>query len=433
MAKTLVRLWERPSYDGKRFRYYLLYTDEQGRRRQKSLGHADRRKAERQRAQFERRLVVGVVEPSSMKLRDFVEDSLMKTGDQIRESTQKGYRSAMKDFIRIVGDIDYRRVALSDAEVYRQRCLDQGNSPATVKKKLTELKSLFATAVERRQLEENPLRYIKMPKCPENEIHIYSDDECERIVKAAQNITKHSRSQRRPEWDLLIIVALSTAMRRGELLNCTWADIDFAEQTIRVSPKANTSATWEWLIKDSDRRTLPLTEMLTQLLADHQNRQPESHPYVFVPPARYDYIQNELRAKGKWTYSDSTSKVITCFSYGFHKILRQAGVEEGQFHDLRRTAICNWFREDLKEFEIMRLAGHANFATTHKYYLRVRDDLVDRAREATDRGLCRNLLQNCCSSDFRSLERKCSRTQVTDGQHVTSTDKSDIERISTVH
>ena len=42
----------------------------------------------------------------------------------------------------------------------------------------------------------------------------------------------------------------------------------------------------------TDRRTLPLTDMLTQLLVDHQNRQPEGHPYVFVPPVRYDYIQN---------------------------------------------------------------------------------------------------------------------------------------------
>ena len=54
----------------------------------------------------------------------------------------------------------------------------------------------------------------------------------------------------------------------------------------------------------------------------------------------------------------------------------------------------------------MRLAGHADFKTTHRYYLRVRDDLVDRAREATARGLCQNLLQNCCSSDFRSPEKK---------------------------
>ncbi len=105
--KQLVKLWERPSYDGRRFRYYLLYTDKQGRRRQKSLGHADRHKAEHQRAQFERKLVMGAVEPGSMKLKDFVEDSLTRTGDQIRESTRKEYKSAMEDFIRIIGNIDY--------------------------------------------------------------------------------------------------------------------------------------------------------------------------------------------------------------------------------------------------------------------------------------------------------------------------------------
>ncbi len=406
MVKQLVRLWERPSYDGRRFRYYLLYTDPQGRRRQESLGHADCRKAERQRAQFERRLTTDVMEPDSMKFRDFVEDSLAKTGDQIRESTRKGYRSAMEDFIRVVGNLDYRRISLNDAEYYRQHCLDKGNTPATVAKKLTEIKRLFQTAVERKQLDENPLRYLKRPKCPENEIHIYSDVECERIVKAARYITACSNGQRRPRWDLLIIVALSTGLRRGELLNCTWQDIDFAEQTIKVSPKANTAATWEWRIKDTDRRTLPLTDRMTQLLADHQNRQPEGYPYVFVPSARYDYIQQELRAKGKWTYSDSRSNVIPSFSYGFRKILRQGHVDEGQFHDLRRTAICNWFREGLRELEIMRLAGHANFATTHRYYLRVRDDLVDRAREVTARGLCQNLLQKCCSGDFRPPDEK---------------------------
>ena len=39
-------------------------------------------------------------------------------------------------------------------------------------------------------------------------------------------------------------------------------------------------------------------------------------------------------------------------------------------------------------------------AAHNKYYLRVHDDLVDRARQVTARGLCKNLLQNCCSGDF---------------------------------
>jgi integrase len=398
--KQLVRLWERPSYDGRKFTYYLLHTDEQGRRRQKSLGHADRRKAERQRGQFERRLRMGIVEPGSMTLRDFVQDSLTRTGDQIRESTHREYRSAMEDFIRVIGNVDYRRVCLKDAEFYRQSCLDKGNSPATVTKKLTEIKCVFGTGVARKQLDENPLKFIKMPKYQQNEINIYSDSECERILRAAQDLTERSNEQTHLRWDLLIVVALSTALRRGELLNCTWTDIDFAEQTIKVSPKANTVETWEWLIKDTDCRTLPLTDGLTQFLVDHQGRQPEGHPYVFVPPVRYDYIQRELRAKGKWTYSDSRLKAVSHFNPDFRKILRRAGIEEGKFHDLRRTAICNWFKEGMREYDVMKLAGHADFKTTHRYYLRVHDDLVDRARQAAARGLCKNLLQKCCSGDF---------------------------------
>jgi len=85
--------------------------------------------------------------------------------------------------------------------------------------------SIFEMAVKRRQLEENPLRYIKMPKCPENEIHIYSDAECQRIVKAALELTEKSNEQKKPKLNLMIIVALSTALRRGEILNCTWRSI----------------------------------------------------------------------------------------------------------------------------------------------------------------------------------------------------------------
>jgi len=58
-----------------------------GKRRWETLGHSDRRKAEKQRAQKERELRMGYVDPTSMRLSDFVEDSLIKTGDQIREST----------------------------------------------------------------------------------------------------------------------------------------------------------------------------------------------------------------------------------------------------------------------------------------------------------------------------------------------------------
>ena len=82
-----------------------------------------------------------------------------------------------------------------------------------------------------------------------------------------------------------------------------WSDIDFGEITIEVTPKKNTDETWEWRIKDTDRRFLPLKKDVSQLLIDLQNRRPDRYPYVLVPPGRYDHIQQVLRPKGKWTLS----------------------------------------------------------------------------------------------------------------------------------
>jgi integrase len=383
--KQLVRLRMRPSRDGKSFAYFLDYKDEDGKRKRVSVGHTDRQKAKRQQAQKERELRMGIVEPQTLRLSDFVTDSLTKTGDQIRESTRDEYSRTMRNFVCVIGDKDLQRVSLQDGEQYRQACLDEGNCPATVVKKLKEIKCILQTAVKRHQLDENPLAHIQMPRYSAKEVHIFAEAECNRIVKAAQDFVDQRRGKPVVRWDLLALMALCTGMRRGELLNCAWSDIDLAAQTLTVSPKEDTKETWAWLIKDCDRRMLPLTEEVIQMLLSHQGQQPEGHPYVFVLPARYAYIQEQLRAKGKWRYSDSRQKPIPKFNDVFGRILGRAGIDCGTFYDLRRTAISNWLAKGLSEFEVMKLAGHSNFSTTHRFYLRVRDDMIDRARKASIR------------------------------------------------
>ena len=387
--KQLVKLWKRPSYDGARFTYYLLYTDEQRKRRQKSLGHIDARKAERQRAQLERELRMGIVEPGSMKLGEFLEDSLVRTGRQIRESTCHEVEYAMNHFIEVIGDLDYQHIQLKHGELFLQACLDKGNSPATAAKKLRHLKRLFQLAVNRKQLEENPLQHIEFPKSPKKKVEIYNADECERILNAA----RHSQAETSVKWELLILLALLTGMRRGEILNTIWTDIDFDAMTIEVSPKKGTETTWEWHIKDTDRRSLPLTEELILMLADHQNKQPHGYPYVFVPNSRYDYIQ-QLRRQDKWGQCDACLKLVNNFNRDFRKILRVTGIEKGQFHTLRKTALSNWLANGMSEHEVMLLAGHASFATTHEFYLAVADDLMDRARRVASH----TMNKICCKS-----------------------------------
>ncbi|MBI9019111.1 MAG: site-specific integrase [Phycisphaerae bacterium] len=70
-------------------------------------------------------------------------------------------------------------------------------------------------------------------------------------------------------------------------------------------------------------------------------------------------------------------------------------INRGTFHDIRRTAITNWFYKGLEIIEVMRLAGHSKYETTLKYYLAVKDDLVDKARKATSYRVSEEMLDRC--------------------------------------
>lgn len=70
------------------------------------MGHADKRKAQRQCDQKERELRMGVVELSSVRLSVFVKDSIERTKGQVRESTLYQTKNAMEHLVETIGDID---------------------------------------------------------------------------------------------------------------------------------------------------------------------------------------------------------------------------------------------------------------------------------------------------------------------------------------
>jgi len=120
-----------------------------------------------------------------MRLREFLVDSQLRTGDQIRESTHHDYGSAMEQFIEVVGNIDYQKVRLSHGKLFRQTQLDGGDAAATVGKNVRALRRFFQLSVRRGQTDENPMKYPNEPKWSKRKIEIYSAEECERIRKAA--------------------------------------------------------------------------------------------------------------------------------------------------------------------------------------------------------------------------------------------------------
>jgi len=241
------------------------------------------------------------------------------------------------------------------------------------------VKRIFSLAVKRGQLEQNPFNGIPLLKVPKKPVRLFSKDEFERILAAARS----------PIWKSRVLLAKTSGLRRGEILNLTLNDVDFAKGKVVVQAKEETKYTWRWVVKDKDRRELPLVDKVAQFLIDIQTELPEGQPYLLLPPPRYQYLMS-LRARGELKYE-------TCkcpdgnFGRSWRTIFKKAGIEDGTFHDLRSTCITEWLEKGLMPHEVKELAGHADINTTMNYYVGIRDSLIDRARGASSAALDEDL------------------------------------------
>ena len=368
--RNLVKTWLRRNRKGT-YIYYLRWIGEDGKEKYQSLGHSDKRETERQRREKELEIISDAEHPEKMRLTEFLEDYLERTRTQIEPSTAKAAKYCMKYFIAAIGDIYADRVTYKYCERFQQYCVDKGLQPASVNTHIKLVKRIFSLAVKRGQLDQNPFHGVPLMKVPKKAVRIFSKDEFERILAATTS----------PIWKARILLAKTAGLRRGEVLNLTVSDIDFARGKVFAQPKEDTKYTWRWVVKDKDRRELPLVDQAAQLLIDIQTELPEGQPYLLLPPRCYRYLMG-LKVKGELRY-----EVCKCpdgnFGRSWQMIFRKAGIEDGAFHDLRSTCITEWLEKGLMPHEVKELAGHADIKTTMNYYVGIRESLIDKARDSS--------------------------------------------------
>ena len=146
-----------------------------------------------------------------------------------------------------------------------------------------------------------------------------------------REVTAHFRTDN-DHLRAMIILALDSGMRRGEILKLRWQDIDFENKRVRILG-THTKTERERLAPLSDRAA-------SELLALRQNRGTE-RPFPFVDIKR----------------SFATAK-------------RLAGIKDLRFHDLRRTAITRWVQQGTPLDFAGSFAGHSQLQTTKQYYVK---------------------------------------------------------------
>ncbi|HEY5869182.1 MAG TPA: site-specific integrase, partial [Candidatus Tectomicrobia bacterium] len=175
--------------------------------------------------------------------------------------------------------------------------LRKQHGPATTVRYLAVLSHLFTVVVREWQwIEENPLRRVRKPKEPRGRVRYLTPDELTRLLAACQ-------ARKDSVVYILVLLALSTGGRKGDLLGLRWSDVDIHQGRVSFSDT-----------KNGEVRSVPLTGPALDLLREHAKVRRLDSPLVFP---------NKLGTAGVET------------KRAWRGALRVAQIEDFRFHDLR--------------------------------------------------------------------------------------------------
>jgi len=104
--------------------------------------------------------------------------------------------------------------------VEHRNILTQGRTNATVVRYLAALSHAFTIAVREWQwCEDNPVGKVSKPREPRGRVRFLSEDERGKLLESC-------KISRNPSLHTIVVLALSTGARRGELLGLRWANVD---------------------------------------------------------------------------------------------------------------------------------------------------------------------------------------------------------------
>ena len=208
----------------------------------------------------------------------------------------------------------------------------QQRSGATVNRYLATLSHMFSTAVtEWRLLDRNPVRDVGKKKESRGRIRFLRDEEREALLAACA-------SSAWPALQALVLLAISTGARRGELIRLQWSDLDLEPR----SPQALIQDT-----KNGDARRLPLVGRTLDAIRALPATQRASR---FVFPSRAD-----------------PDRPYETFDAHWYAALKKAAIADFRFHDLRHTCASYLASQGASLLEIADVLGHRTMAMVKRY------------------------------------------------------------------
>ena len=324
--------------------YIITYYEGSGRRRWETVGpnlHEARQVlAERM---SERRTGKSRVPRDKLTVAEFVQKwkenylTVQQELGRLKPSTLRSYQSNLDGHIApFFGAMPLSEVRLASVEEFIKALLGKGLSPKTIGNVIVILKEMFKHAVQWGHLDANPVQYVERPRGEDKEMDVFTPDEIRRLLDAQEKPLR-----------TLLLTAVLTGMRQGELFGLQWEDVDFVRHLIHVrrslwhgtlgTPKSRRS-----------RRAIDMPPTLEQAL--QQQSTTRRSEFVFCSERGTPLDADNFRHRE------------------FPAALRRAELRRIRFHDLRHTYTSLLIAHGAHPKYIQAQLGHASIQTTLDRY-----------------------------------------------------------------
>lgn len=281
------------------------------------------------RAEKLRGIAVGTILPETVKPSSPAFGSVAKTYlDNLKAAGKSGYAADQSRYDRhlkvFLGKKGLDQVGPRTMRDLRNRLHQSGAAAQTVKHVLALVRRIVNNAIhEKVWTGPNPVGKGLIPKVSNTRLRFLSQAESQALIQACNK-------RLRP----IVITALSTGMRRGEILSLTWKQVDLEHGFIFLERT-----------KSGKRREIPISSVLKETLTVLP-RDPEI-PWVF--------------------YNLRTKKPLQDVKGSFASALKAAEISDFHFHDLRHTFASHLVMGGTPLATVSQLLGHSDISMTMRY------------------------------------------------------------------
>ncbi|OPA77442.1 site-specific integrase [Paenibacillus selenitireducens] len=302
-----------------------------------------------------------------MSFKAFVEEWRTKFVEKDLEATTiENYNFQVKRHILpYFGHMSLDKIKTMHIVNYMQKLSEEGSrldggtlGQASLVYNYRVLKSIFTKAVNWKVIPKNPMEGVSKPKETTKEMEVYSEEEVELLLKLLE--------KENAKFRILIILALTTGMRRGELLGLEEKHIDLDNEIIHIKQSIPKFVNREAVIKSPKTKGSVRKVVIPSSIID------ELRTYIS------ELKKQRLKSEEPWLggdhfflFSQPNGKPIYPKTLGemwrsFHK--RNPKLKYIRFHDLRHTAATLLINKGVHAKIISNRLGHSKITTTMNVY-----------------------------------------------------------------